>query len=63
MGMSQDIGYPSQRVEHDIAYKEGGDQMRVERQVAYLPKILVHGFEEEFVAVDGAVAENIFEIG
>lgn len=30
---------------------------------AHSPKILIHGFEEEFVVVDGPVAEDIFEIG
>lgn len=28
----------------------------------YLPKILVHGFKEEFVAIDGSVVEDIFKI-
>lgn len=29
---------------------------------SHLPKILVHGFEEEFVAVDRPIVEDIFKI-
>lgn len=29
---------------------------------SHSPKILVHGFEEEFVAVDGSIVEDIFKI-
>ena len=28
----------------------------------HLPEILVHGFEEEFVAIDRSVVEDIFKI-
>ena len=31
-------------------------------QTSHLPEILVHRFEEEFVAVDWAIVEDIFKI-
>ena len=31
-------------------------------QTSHLPEILVHRFEEEFVAVDRAIVEDIFKI-